>query len=524
MANSPPSIHVLKYKGAGAVQVYPLLSTQLLGSQDGSDVGTGGPGVAALETAVPSGSFINSRVIEFLDDSYCVGANNASATSGVYKKNQGGAGLWGRVRGGGAEWIGFDGHTAGLHIVHPNEVPTLVQMWFDTASDLQVSFTTDGTTGAEWGTGLNVVEASVSQPTDVGQAIVFRDSIFWAHRSFSGTAGVGDVSQYDFQLTTLTRYASGTETTQPASTTAFHVHDNVLFRCGWTAGATKAWALSKLAAGSFVQLVSDSDVGGTDWNYVFASNTSHPVMFTDFTTGDLICFVEGWRKSDNTPRTRVLRIQDPTGAATKSVISSTVLGATEGADKYLSGGGSANANRRWLVFVDNDTVPTAPRTFLWTWIAGGATECWEWTGVGTEIEAVAGLAGISDDFSLPYVTRGGGVRNTGGAPRGELGDVSNPAVAVAAGTKWFFRVYGTGGPSIMTVYYSANEETPTTVATLAGSVVVESGAPATTPTRSGNTIINLTADDGATLYSFVHDTGADSLGVGVPHTLMPNVV
>jgi hypothetical protein len=486
----------------------------LNGSQDGSDVGTGGPSLAILETGIPAGSFANNRVIEFLGDTYCVMANNASPSSGVYKKGQGGAGLWGRVRGGGIEWPGIDGHTSGLHVLHPNEVPTLVQMWFDSAADLQVSFTTDGTTGSEWGTNLNVVEASGAQPATVGQSIVFRNSVFWAHQFFTGTAGSGELTQYDLVTDTLTRhniqaiFRAGT-----ACEMGLHVHDSKLYAMN-RGPAANSIRLARLDAGNaWVQVWQSGALS------VGASGSQgHHAIFTDDATGDLIGFVSG------TSQSQAWRFTDPAGSVIAAQISTTVMGATEGADKYLVGGGSASTDRRWAVYVDNDTAPTTPRTFLTTWIPGGGTETWEWKGVAAEMEAVAGLAGISDDFAMPYVTSGGGNRGTAGAPRAELGDVSNPAAATAAGTKWFFRVYGTGGPSVMTVYYNADEEAPDSIATLTGSVVVESGSPATTPTRSGNTIINLTADAGATLYSFVHDTGADGLGVGVPHTLMPNVV
>ena len=96
MANSPPSVHVVKYKGTGNSQVFALLPSQVLGTQDGSDVGTGGPGLATLET--PNvGSLVLNRSIEFLDDRYVLVADGAGATSGVYKKAQGGAGQWGRA-------------------------------------------------------------------------------------------------------------------------------------------------------------------------------------------------------------------------------------------------------------------------------------------------------------------------------------------------------------------------------------------------------------------------------------------
>jgi hypothetical protein len=122
MANNPPTRTVLKYKGSGNVQVFPNLPTMLNGSQDGSDVGTGGgagpAGLADLE--VPGvGDFASNRTIEFLDDGYCLAMPFGTSTDqGCYKRNEGGAGLWGRVAGHGNNNAAH-GSCTGLHVLHP---------------------------------------------------------------------------------------------------------------------------------------------------------------------------------------------------------------------------------------------------------------------------------------------------------------------------------------------------------------------------------------------------------------------
>jgi hypothetical protein len=209
MANNPPTVNVVKYKGSGNPAVFPLLPTQVLGTQDGSDLGTGGPGLATLATTIPAGTFSSNKVIEFLGDRYVLtdDGSGSGATTGVYKKNSGGAGQWGRVRGG--EFAGDtqkDGDNSGLFVLHPAGVPTLAYMQFDGLGELRIALTIDGTTGANWGANQGILlETNASSPATMGQAIVFRDSIFWIHHQFTGGAGAGSVTSYDLNTTTLTR-------------------------------------------------------------------------------------------------------------------------------------------------------------------------------------------------------------------------------------------------------------------------------------------------------------------------------
>ena len=231
MAN-PATRNVLKFKGAGTVQVFPNLPTQLNGSQNGSDVGTGGPSAATLETPVV-GNFAANRNVEYLNDRYCLAFNNINTGSGVYKKNQGGAGLWSRVSGGTNSTPAIDGACTGLHVLHPAGIPTLAFLQRDAnaGGSTRVRRTVDGITGSNWvETGL-VIEAGGAAPTDYGQSIVYRNSIVWVHARFIGTAGTGSITQYDLVTATLTRYNVDTVmiTSSGDSSGAFHVHNSKLF-------------------------------------------------------------------------------------------------------------------------------------------------------------------------------------------------------------------------------------------------------------------------------------------------------
>ncbi len=527
MANSPPTINVVQYAtGGGVVGVFPLLPTQLLGSQDGSDVGTGGPATATRAPAVPAGTFNVNSNIEFLDDRYVLtsrGPGAVGATTGVYKKNQGGAGQWGRVRGGQSNGdLIVDGHHSGLHVLHPAGVPTLAYFMFDDSHELRISSTTDGTTGGSWVANQgSLLETNGSSPADIGQSIIFRNSIVWAHLNFTGGAGIGAISQFDLVLSTFTRYnVTGVlDQNNRGCSFALHLHDNVLFLAGWsTPGSAR---VTKLQGGSFVTVVTDSSQiagGGAD---VFGF-TGHPALFTDPTTGDLIFIQSGIRTSNSAARTQISRIQNATGGSPVLLdVSTTVMDSGEGADKYLEGGGSANRQRRWVVNVDTATDPVNTRTFLTTWIAGGSTETWEWKGIGAEMEAVAGLVGISDDFALPYNTVGGGHRS----PRIAAVEMEGPHTEEAGGTKIFWRARGSAPIGVATFRGVDTEGAPDTVLPILA-FTVESGSPATTPTISGNTIINITPDNGATLYSvrLVVGTAGSDIGEGDVGLIIPDFV
>lgn len=522
MANSPPDVYLLDYATNREVRI--LMATQLLDPTPvGQPLGTGTPGaqggvqVVASAEVPPAQTWVQNRIVWFLDDLYAL---ITGTNGGIFKRNQGGADQWGRVldpADGGA--TGFSqGETAGLHVLHLDGVPTLVHFFFRPAGDIEARRSTDGVT---WGATEFLFNLSGTAAT--GQAITFRNSIFWWFQT--------RLVSYDFKLNTPSDYqATGWYSIQDGSAPGLCVIDNVVFASGWAAAAPYYWRLAKLQAGAFVQVYDDITRGaGVGQVPAIASNPGHHAMFRDPATGDLICFVSGIQQGGLTTdeRTEVFRVQNPTsGSPTVTVISSTVLGSVEGADKYLANGGANVQERAWFVYVDNDTDPANPRVFLWTWDpATNVTECWEWTGVGTEVELVGLGAGFNVGvFSFPDSPHGGGDRSVVSA-RIEIGDPSNQDFEDTGGRRFYWRAYGSGGPFVGTFYVDADENAPSTVAPIVpASLVVESGVPATSPSILGNTITNITPDDGTVLYSVALDLSAVSIGSGAPGRLMGDLV
>ena len=507
MANPPPSLYV--YDFTANVRVRILLPTQLLDPTPvGQQLGTGGPALAQAEI-LPLGMLVMHRVAHFGNNLLALAAkdNNTSA-AGVYRKDQGGVDQWGQVHG-----ISFSGMSrcTGLLETNPNGVPTSCGLFNGPAFALFKFESTDG---------VNYTTTSLGapgNPSTYGQSMVFRDSIFWASALQSS---MGLIS-YDFALSTLTTYSMALfHGAQRGSTFGIHVHDGVVFIAGWSA-STGRNRIAKLQAGVLVTVVDTQNQSwgsGTPWG--------HNCLFTDPQTGDLAVIWSGLNSVGSLPRTLVRQIENATTTATPVTDrSAQVLGAVEGADKYLEGGGAADGQRDWFAYVDNDTDPLNPRVFLKTVGATGVTETWEWKGFGAEMQLVALGAGIDlDDFSVNSNHFGGGHRSVLQA-RVAIGDVANPDVEVPGGRKFFFRAIGSGGPFVGTFYVSLTEDGRQVLAPIVGGgFTIESGVPATTPLIVGNTLTNVTPDDGTVLYSIILDLTTAGMGSGAPGRLIGDLV
>jgi hypothetical protein len=360
---------------------------------------------------------INNRIIKFLDDEYALIADGGVGTAGVYKRNQGGAGQWGQVY---QANTFAESRVSGLFVVHPGGVPTLCFNWFSSPGDLYSAYSTDGTT---WNITFQINLSNVSSS---GQAVTFRDSIFWMTHSNVG------LIESNFVLDTgAVIGATGYNANSRAPAFALAVHDNTLFVCGWGVGVY--FLLSKFQTGALTGVYDDATRGAGVGQQPGNINTDagRHAMFTDPATGDLIVFASGLRQGGGA-RTEVFRFQNATGSPTTSIISTVVLGSVQGGDKYLEGGGSAETTRNWFAYVDNDTDPLNPRVFLFTYGATNVTECWEWQGFGdgvtpgnAEIEPVGGGAGIDVSvYGMPCVIHGGGNRSVI-TSRIEIGDPYN---------------------------------------------------------------------------------------------------
>lgn len=564
-----PTILVVKNR-SGTPQIFPLLLGTVLGTQDGSDFG-------AVETGVNNNYRTGNRIIE------AFGKRFVSAKHNIYERDEGGSGVWGSVhaRSGNVGGNSDGSAQSGLHLLHPNGVPTITSLYFNGGSG--IVFLTTSTDGVSWSdTSLGV--GSGSTPFS-GHSIAFRDSIFWLHQP-AGNAF--QVVEHRLTTNTTTTYSILGNSHRGA---AFAIVNNELYLHGFTSNnnVLNDWLIFRFTGISWVTVTSLTGFKrkGT------SGQICGSCCWAD--GDDLIIFAGGETAPGAVDGDTFYRITDPAGSPTVTDVTTLYLTSGNGADIFAPGGGSAVEFATWDVLIDNDTNPgQAPAIYLWRYGGSGQAgtrTAWTFnyrqithgtvTGTfsvneivtGTTSGATAKIAAvgsgflsltnvdesggvfqsgeplttlggsatsssllieqpftsdgtsISAIFALPHTVDGIGIRiPTKPAARAEIGDTANPPEETAAGTKYFFRVYGTGSIGVITIYISGDEEAPDTVATLTGSVVVESGSPATTPVRSGNTITNVTPDDGVALYSFVHDVATDGLSVGDTFGLMPKIV
>jgi hypothetical protein len=586
-----PTLNDLHYKGAGTVQVFPLLPTQINDAQDGADVGTGG-GTAGLETP-PTNNRPGPRVVDFVDDRFCLTGASGAANAGCFRRSQGGAGQWGRAAGGG-QTISH-GSVSGLHVFHPNSgtpvIGYLQRSGGAELNQLRYFYSLDGVSdpgGGAWGAasvGVLVEANSGSNPTSYGHSIIYRDSIVWCHARFSGAGGTGQITIWDPALSTMTRLdapnMSGTVT--GGGQMALAVHNNKLYVAGWRTGGTANANLWRMDSGALI------DIYGPDPNIRIAFNTTQPELFTDQSNGELMWIANGIdQPAGAVAGLRLYEVQTPEGtpaivdrtgpvfqpliithggvsggsgnfevgetltstsggsgtiasvpSGTQVVLNQGFTGAFNDTDtltqttgsggtatqsgasvagpaaKYLAGGAVASADRHWQVFVDTETNPLAPATYLWTWLPGGNRELWLYTDNNTGLILQAAGAGISDDFVVPRNTNGDGIYSPRTAAV-EIGDDANPPVEEPGGTRVYFRGRGSVAAGTVTFYGTDDEDVARTVVPIIGGTfqIEGGGSPPTTPTISGNTLINFTPDNGATLYSVRLDVDAAGVDIG----------
>ena len=545
MANPIPALMVVSFKGTGNVRVYKLLTGITLDPvQDGSDVLVGN-----LEVTSGTNNNHANRMAE------AFGLRLLLHGHRIYERDSGGAGTWGEVTGLAQSAVAT--HHSGLHFLHPDGVPTVAALLGNTLltapnTNMVVLSSTDGTTWSLTNTGLDIL----GDTGETSHSCVYRNSIVWHDKTNDGF----EIRMWDFVL------GVGVKHQLPGQTGSFRgtviVHQNNLYAIDiGTGNDLRVWRLDGSVFTDLGVLVTD------------VVNTSGVNVGVWSDGDDLIVASPGSVTGVTAARvSNLLFGETMSSVLIDSIFSGLLLG--EGSIvPYVCTTPSPLASDKTIYFWHRDGNNFDLGSFnLYRWnyrrithsaVTGGPFQVNEVVtqsvtgGYGVVTDVGAGYLGITDKkgagfdavntltgadsgatanatsllletnvtalgtgiaashFGLPSENDGGTIRiPTKGL--GRPGWDGFPVEVLGGRTKWFFRVYGTGVAFDLRMFFSPVEEAPDQLASLVnGTLIVESGTPATTPTiTDGMTIANVTPDDGVALYSFQHDADTDNISEG----------
>ena len=551
MPNPIPTLMCVKYRGSGNVTVHKLLNgTTLDPTQDGSDVLVGN-----LETNGGSTFHVHhNRLIEAFGKRFLLHGHR------VYERDEGGAGTWGVVSEPDLGTLSVtDGRHSGLHLLHPDGVPTLAFLYRSAFELWAVAETTDGVTWTKTEPGINT-----GSEVSFGPSAVYRNSIFW----FLGGNDTNHIRSYDFSTRVAREHDVNFSARADFPCSNLHVHnDKLYFTHMDAANDTHLFRFNgtNFPAAGEITSVQTNPAGaqclfsdGNDMIALFNNNASNRFAFrlSNFETGF------GFTKVDITsPVLNGVGTSDPRGFYPFLSVDPDPSIAEQRVYFWQNAG-----NKNSGTF---DLRRFEYRIITFTTISGsfslGETVTQAVTGAsGVVVAVVAGVSlemtDVSGTFDATNILTGGSSGATGtatsllveqastdlgsGLSAGEFGLAMSteggldriptsvrpalegvPVEITGDKTKFFFRVYGNATPAIsLEAFASSSVEAPDRQLTLVGgTLIVESGAPATTPTISGNQITNITADSGVALYSFQAELSSASITEGLSYTILLDI-
>jgi hypothetical protein len=543
----------VKYRGTGNVSVHKLLNGIALDpTQDGSDVLSG-------QTEADNGTTYHvhhNRLIEAFGKRFLLHGHR------VYERDQGGDGNWGVVSEpdlGGLS--ATDSRHSGLHLLYPDGVPTLAFLYNATGNVFDIAKTTDGVT---WTT---VSGTDAGSQASWGPSVVYRNSIFWWYAGNDGNP----VRSYDFSTLVASEHDVNFSATQTAPCGNIHVHNDNLYFLQQDAGNdthlyrfngtdfTSVGEVTSISANASAAKCLFSD--GDNLIALFDRQDSNRLAFrlSNFETGSSHTAVDITNPVLNAVGTTdprgfypfVATSPDPSVAEQRTYFWNN-LGNKNGDTfdllrfeyriiTFSATGGTFTLGERVtqavtdasgdvVAVVDGVSLEltnvsgTFDATNIITGVDSGATG----TATSLLVEQVATSLGTglrADLYGLAMSTEGGLDRiPTVNSVRPDIDGI--PVEVTGNRTKFFFRVYGTDTvTTTLEAFASGSAEAPDMQLTLvAGTLIVESGAPATTPTISGDQIINITADAGVALYSFQAELSSANITSGQSYTLILDTV
>ena len=411
----------------------------------------------------------------------------------IKEENEGGTGNWGIVH----TTLGAANTdlSSGLFTVLRNGVLNMVGIIHN--GSFRAAFRFDGTT---W---TNILGVS-GGTTRSGKALTFNNKLYW---------DVLDATfVYDPVDDSIASFGFGGSFN--AIMRDMCVLNNELFAAGYneTSGSNQEAMLWKFTDTGWEVVHTFDGTPYIDNN--FAGSTSSPILFTP-DNQNLVFISSGKDGSANTGDQAAL-IQNPgTASQIVSDITDPVIPA-----QFRPLGSNAVGSTRYVLFTDtqNSSSPTSPDFYIWRLAVHnvGNWGFYQYTDTNTEL-AYLGI-GPSFQYAGPHIKQGGQGRISAGANSTSTNkiyaEMESPVISSSLGSMDVsFRIYGTGTNIEARVYVSSEQETPDTQITITS---VTGGSASV----AANVISNLTADDGATLYTFTWPADADGITNGVPVSLV----
>jgi hypothetical protein len=551
MPNPIPPLMCVKYRGSGNVTVHKLVNGITIDpTQDGSDVLVGN-----LEADSGTTYHVHhNRLIEAFGKRFLLHGFR------VYERNEGGDGVWGVVSEPDLGTLSAtDPRHSGLHLLYPDGVPTLAFLYRSAFEEWAVAKSTDGITWTKVEPGINT-----GSEVSFGPSAVYRNSIYW----FLGGNDTNHIRSYDFSTETASEHDVNFSASSATPCSNLHVHnDNLYFIHYDAANDTHLFRFNGTDFKGIGEITSTPTNGngvgclfsdGNDMIAMFNNSASNRFAFrlSNFETGSSHTKVDitnpvlnnvptsdprgfyPFVSADPNPSIAEQRTYFWNNSGNKSngtfdllrfeyrIITFSAIGGTfdlgETVTQAVSGAsGDVVAVVDGVSLELTNVLGTFDATNIITGGDSGASGTA--TSLLSEQEATDLGTGVSaTEYGLAMITDGGLDRIQSSAYPAIEG---TPIEVDGDRTKFFFRVYGSGTPTItLEAFANGNAETPDTQLTLVnGTLVVESGSPATTPTISGDQITNITIDGGAALYSFQAELSSAGISKGQSYTLLLDI-
>jgi len=467
---SIPPIIVLKNRGAGSPGIYVLKNGVSL-EQIGDDFGS-------LETFAVGNVAPDNRGCIFNGKKYTILQDD------IREENQGGAGTWGVVHTlTQSVGSGLSGYFSGLHVVQRNGIPTLTMVYQNLSGHLRAARSADGTTWANTGSLTGSIGSTIS-----GTSVVYKNRIYWW---INGSTY--EVAEYDPASDSAILYNFSSMGGGSVPNADFAVHDNRLFLIHSNGPSTgNVYELREFIGGTFalIHTFTGINMGGN-------GERGKACLFSDGT--DLIAICIG---ADNDTG---FRIQNP-GLAGQTVTNVTTPMIPA---EFRFGGAAVSLNARYWSFINNHTSGSTPEFYLFRLYGNegnvpgqtGGYTLLQYTDTTTEMAVL----GEGPDADIAIATnKSGGSERIVGTTQNIYAEIQDGTIASGNVVTFNYKVYGSGSNVTGTLYYNESEE----IATTTGTITLASGG---SSSASAGTIINITPDSGATLYSATWDASGDGV-------------